>query len=282
MMQVLIGIILCGFALQAWCAEHIIEMASQAKISQTQLIERIKLHDFILLGEVHDEPLHHLRRASVIEALAGLQPVVVAEQLEANQQVHFTGNLLNDVKLAGFDANIWDWPVYLPLFTALETHKVRLIGGNLPITVVRNISKLGASAIPQALNDQISQANLTTTGESQLIADLEAGHCGHLPKQYVPNFIFAQRARDASMLNTMLSMTRTPVILLAGNGHVRKDYGIPTLLPAAVKQVVSIGLLQLDTLTPDQVHTYQQQYDYVWLTGAVHHDDPCAAFKLAH
>lgn len=282
MIQVLICVIFSSIALQAWCAEHIIETATQSTISQTQLIERLQQPALILLGEVHDEPLHHLRRASLIEALAHLNPVVVAEQLEANQHVTYTGQLAQDLMRAGFDQKMWDWALYSPLFSVLEKNKVTLMGGNLSIDAVRGISKQGASAIPEALDEMISQANLTAAGETQLVADLEAGHCGHLPKQYVPNFILAQRARDASMLNTMLDIAHKPVILLAGNGHVRKDYGIPTLLQSSIQTQVSIGFLQLDSLTPDQALAYRQQYDYVWLTGAVNRDDPCATFKMSH
>ncbi|OYY49434.1 MAG: hypothetical protein B7X95_04450 [Methylophilaceae bacterium 17-44-8] len=282
MIQVLICVIFSSIALQAWCAEHIIETATQSTISQTQLIERLQQPALILLGEVHDEPLHHLRRASLIEALAHLNPVVVAEQLEANQHVTYTGQLAQDLMRAGFDQKMWDWALYSPLFSVLEKNKVTLMGGNLSIDAVRGISKQGASAIPEALDEMISQANLTAAGETQLVADLEAGHCGHLPKQYVPNFILAQRARDASMLNTMLDIAHKPVILLAGNGHVRKDYGIPTLLQSSIQTQVSIGFLQLDSLTPDQALAYRQQYDYVWLTGAVNRDDPCAKFKISH
>jgi uncharacterized iron-regulated protein len=282
MIQVLICVIFSSIALQAWCAEHIIETATQSTISQTQLIERLQQPALILLGEVHDEPLHHLRRASLIEALAHLNPVVVAEQLEANQHVTYTGQLAQDLMRAGFDQKMWDWALYSPLFSVLEKNKVTLMGGNLSIDAVRGISKQGASAIPEALDEMISQANLTAAGETQLVADLEAGHCGHLPKQYVPNFILAQRARDASMLNTMLDIAHKPVILLAGNGHVRKDYGIPTLLQSSIQTQVSIGFLQLDSLTPDQALAYRQQYDYVWLTGAVNRDDPCVKFKISH
>ncbi|MDO8962417.1 MAG: ChaN family lipoprotein [Methylophilus sp.] len=282
MIKALIVLIWSGIALPAWSAAQIIETATQASISQTQLITHLKQQDYILLGEVHDEPSHHLRRADLIKALAELQPVVVAEQLEANQLVTYTDNLLDDVSRAGFDAKVWDWALYSPLLMVLEAQKVSLIGGNLPISVVRDISKSGATAVPQTLRDMISQAGLNATGESQLVADLEAGHCGHLPKQYLPNFILAQRARDASMLNAMQNSDHKPVILLAGNGHVRKDYGIPTLIQSTAKQVVTIGFLQVDTLTPEQLQDYQQQFDYLWLTGAVTRDDPCVAFKLPH
>ena len=279
MLKVLLVVVSSCIVSQAWSAEQIIATSSQASISQTQLIEHLKQQDYILLGEVHDEPLHHQRRASVIEALASLQPVVVAEQLEANQPVIYTGHLADDLSRAGYDAQVWDWTIYAPLFSVLETRKITLKGGNLPIAVVRNISRQGASAIPEALNEMIHHASLDTTGQTRLIADLEAGHCGHLSKQHVPNFILAQRARDASMLEAMMDTVHKPVILLAGNGHVRKDYGIPTLLASTDKAFVSIGFLQMDAVTPDELKVYNQQYDYVWLTGAVKRDDPCAAFK---
>jgi uncharacterized iron-regulated protein len=279
MIKAFIIVVASCMALQAWSAEQIIATVSQTSISQAELIEHLKQQDLILLGEVHDAPVHHLHRASLIKALASLQPVVVAEQLEAHKQVRYTGHLLEDISEAGFNAQVWDFTLYSPLFAMIAENNLRLIGGNLPIAQVREISKQGQAAVPPMLSQTIASATLTDEGKAQLTADLEAGHCGHLPKQYVANFILAQRARDASMLNAMLELMHRPVILLAGNGHVRKDYGIPTLLNPQHQKLVSIGFLQIDTLPADAMQAYQQQYDYVWLTGSTDREDPCVAFK---
>lgn len=279
MMRVLVLLMMCCMSWQAICAEYIFNTATQTALQQQQLVEQLKQHSLILLGEVHDEPLHHQRRAELIQAMSGQNPVVVAEQLEAGQQVQYTEHLTEDLAQAGFDAKVWDWELYAPLFSTLATAQITLMGGNLPIASVRQIAKQGEVAVSGALVEKIQAAPLSNEAQATLVADLEAGHCGHLPKSSLPNFMLAQRARDASMLNSMQQVKRTPVILLAGNGHVRKDYGIPTLLPSGQSTSVSVGFLQLDTLTPEAIQAYQAQYDYIWLTGAVEAEDACAAFK---
>lgn len=278
-MRTLLTAIMCCMAWQTVSAEQIYNTATQAGINQQQLVEELKLHALILLGEVHDEPLHHLRRAELIKALSAQNPLVVAEQLEADKQLQYTEHLAEDLAQAGFDAKVWDWEVYAPLFSTLATEQIPLVGGNLPLDTVRQIAKQGEVALPNMLAAKIQAAPLSDAAQATLVSDLEAGHCGHLPKALLPNFILAQRARDASMLNSMQQAKRTPVILLAGNGHVRKDYGIPTLLLSGQPKSISVGFLQLDTLTPEAIQAYQAQYDYVWLTGAVEAEDACAAFK---
>lgn len=278
-MRVLVLMMMCCMSWPAMCAEQIYNTATQASINQQQLVEQLKQHHLILLGEVHDEPLHHLRRAELIKALSAQHPLVVAEQLEAGKQVQYTEHLAENLAQAGFDAKVWDWDVYAPLFSTLATEQISLVGGNLPLDTVRQIAKQGEVALPNVLAAKIQAAPLSEGAQATLVADLEAGHCGHLPKTILPNFILAQRARDAVMLNSMQLAKRTPVILLAGNGHVRKDYGIPTLLPSSQSTSVSIGFLQADSLTPEAIQAYQAQYDYVWLTGAVEAEDACAAFK---
>lgn len=263
---------------QAISAEQIYVTATQAPVSQQQLVEHLKQQSWILLGEVHDEPLHHLRRAELIETLSERNPVVVAEQLEAGKQVVYTEHLTEGLAQAGFDAKIWDWSVYSPLFSTLAAHDIHLMGGNLPLETVRQIAQQGEAALPESLRTKMKDAPLSATGEATLISDLESGHCGHLPKPLLPNFVLAQRARDTSMLSAMQATNHNPVILLAGNGHVRKDYGVPTLLPPDKKKSVSVGFLQLDMLLPEEIKAYQTQYDYIWLTGAVDKADACAAF----
>jgi uncharacterized iron-regulated protein len=279
-MRVLVLMMMCCMSFQAQCVEHIYHTATQTSINQQQLVEQLKQHSLILLGEVHDEPLHHLRRAELIQALSAQHPMVVAEQLETGKQVQYSAHLAEDLAQAGFDAKVWDWDVYAPLFSILATEQIPLVGGNLPLDTVRRIAKQGEVALPDALAARIQAAPLSEGAKLTLEADLENSHCGHLPKAMLPNFILAQRARDASMLNSMQQAKQTPVVLLAGNGHVRKDYGIPTLLSSGQPSAVSVGFLQADTLTPEVIQTYQAQYDYVWLTGAVEAEDACAAFKL--
>lgn len=96
---------------QAISAEQIYVTATQAPVSQQQLVEHLKQQSWILLGEVHDEPLHHLRRAELIETLSERNPVVVAEQLEAGKEVVYTEHLTEGLAQAGKPVEVMAWQI---------------------------------------------------------------------------------------------------------------------------------------------------------------------------
>lgn len=92
----------------------------------------------------------------------------------------------------------------------------------------------------------------------------------------------AQRARDASLALTLLDAGGAPARLIAGNGHVRRDYGVPLLLAARAPgaKVVSVGFVEVAAgATPDP-ESLRGRYDYVWFTPAVEREDPCAGLRM--
>lgn len=89
-----------------------------------------------------------------------------------------------------------------------------------------------------------------------------------MPMQMLPGMRLAQRARDAALLYTVRTSAR-PVVLIAGNGHVRKDYGVPSMM--GNERFVSIGLVE----APVDTTAMYRQFDYLWITDAA----PCARFR---
>ena len=66
----------------AVAAERIVDLGNQREISREALVASLKQGEFILLGELHDNPVHHADRAWLLEKLAAARPVIVAEHLE--------------------------------------------------------------------------------------------------------------------------------------------------------------------------------------------------------
>ena len=95
------------------------------------------------------------------------------------------------------------------------------------------------------------------------------------------SFMFkVQRLRDASL--AYIANKLTPAVVIAGNGHVRRDYGVPQILKKInpSSDVVSIAFLEIDKLfeTTDSVIKKlfkDADTDYIWLTEAVSREDPC-------
>jgi uncharacterized iron-regulated protein len=76
-------------------------------------------------------------------------------------------------------------------------------------------------------------------------------------------------------------------VLIAGAGHVRRDYGVPMYLASKMPdaRVISLAFVEVSRGEPDPpayAMQFQRQtlpFDYVWFTPRVDDQDPCAAFK---
>lgn len=265
----------CGSLSTPAPAERIVEVVSGREITRAELLEALRGADYVLLGELHDNSLHHQRRGELLIALQR-PAAVVAEQLPRGAPLRLTDDLGASLAAGGFAARQWHWPLHEPLFAAVRSAGLPLTGGNLPIDALRRVAREGEAALPPALAAVIAAAPLTDAAQRALDADLERGHCGQLPAARLPSMRLAQRARDASMALALEDAGGRPAVLLAGNGHVRGDYGVPQLLAQRHPQarVVSVAFAEPGAALASV------PYSYVWVTAPAEREDPCAGFKL--
>jgi len=269
----------CAASAPAPGRDEIVETATGRRIERAELLAAIRDSDFVLLGEQHDNPLHHARRGELIEALAapGAPVTVVAEQLPRGVPVVFGADLLASLNAAGFDAQGWSWPLHEPLFAAVARAGLPLTGGNLPRDRVRRVAREGTAALPGEIAALLERAPLDAAGAAALDAELVEGHCGQALGAMLARLREAQRARDASLALALEASGGKPAVLIAGNGHVRLDHGVPTLLAALrpAARIVSVGFGE-----PGEV-ARAGTYRYLWITAApAQRDDPCAGFTL--
>lgn len=257
-----------GFA-----AERILDTRDGRTLSRQELATRLAEHEFILLGELHDNPHHHQARAELLALLKPQVRAVVAEHLEYGHTYTHQGDLEADLRRAGFDAQGWEWPRHRPLYEAIRALDIPLLGGNLPPARARAVVREGLPALPPVLADRLAHHPLAADAERTLDRDLAQGHCGHMPPALLPGMRLAQRARDAAMLDTLASAPGRPAVLVAGNGHVRKDYGLPSLVTDA--RVVSVGFVEEPVLSAQD----WPQFDYLWVTPPAQRDNPCAEMR---
>ena len=104
-----------------------------------------------------------------------------------------------------------------------------------------------------------------------------AAHCDALPSEILPMMVDIQRLRDAELARATaqaLAKTDGPVVVITGNGHARKDWGMPVHLTKARADLLVYSIGQGETgLMPEGV------FDEVTYSPAASRDDPCAAFS---
>lgn len=259
-------------------ADTIIDLRQQKSINQSELIHQLTKSEFILLGELHDNPHHHERRGQIITAVKNQSYAVVAEYLLADRMVTFSGTTLDSLERSGFSPKAWPWKLYQPLFDAIRVSNMRLYGSNLDRSISKQVFSKGS--IPANMDTEYQKSSLDQEAKNALEKDLIDGHCGKLPNQYLDPMFRIQRLTDISMAQVM--MRHAPAILLAGNGHVRKDYGVPQVLRSlqpASKQV-SIGFIEEDRWNSKKMAELIKLYDFIWVTPRIERTDPCATLHF--
>jgi uncharacterized iron-regulated protein len=205
---------------------------------------------------------------------------VVVEYLLAGKEVQFLGSTLESLHAAGFNSKAWSWSIYGPLFEQLRISQRPIVGSNLDRSISKTIFSCANNPIPISLKEDYQKSLLSAPAMAALEQDLIEGHCGKLPSAYLKPMMLVQRLTDISMARVLVE--RSPGILLAGNGHIRNDYGVPQVLKAIAphQSVVNVAFTEDDGLDSKTIANYRDRYDYVWLTKPIERKDPCVDLQF--
>ena len=260
---------------------------------------------FILLGEVHDNPDHHRLQAWAIRTIGAhkRRPAIVLEmfndaQAPALKWFYDESENCCRIVLARdlFKAVVWSksgWPsatIYQPIVEAALSVHARLLPGSLTRADVRAYAKKGTLQLSATRQKQLGlQQPLPTPLAHALKTELKDSHCGMLPERALPAMMRVQRLRDAVMADRLAQALKQSderekhAILVAGNGHVRSDRGVPVVLQriAVGQKVVVVTQAEV---APDQADpaSYapaapagRAATHYIWFTPAAKRTDPC-------
>lgn len=234
-----------------------------------------------LLGEVHDNPNGHTLRLELVMQLISQKqkPVVAMEQFDRENQQALDLALTScqdiDCVLAKVATPGWDWLFYKPYVQLALDKKITLVAANLSNTDVRKVMTQGFSSVYSPLEiDEYKLAQLPMHLLNDQRNSIQEGHCNMLPIQAIDPMVRGQIARDVWMANVVNNVKTQTVILIAGNGHIRKDAG------------VFQWLTRQNKLTT-QVHGYVEQadksdanwYDHVHVIPITEREDPCRVFE---
>jgi uncharacterized iron-regulated protein len=228
----------------------------------------------VLLGEVHDNARQHALRLRAFEGLlaTGARPALAMEQFDRDRQPQID-RLLAATPRPDADAliaaasgrNPWDWRFYRPFVALALQHGLPIIAANVSRDEARQVMRQGlaATGFDASVPDTMLQAHAR---------GIEDSHCGAIDAATARRMALAQVARDQFMARVVESQAPRGVVLLAGNGHVRTDIGVPFWLsPATRARGIAVGLLEDGDSAAN--------YDRVVFTAPQPRPDPCAAMS---
>lgn len=270
---------------------RIYDVRRRTPIAEDELVSRLRDARFVLLGERHDNPDHHMLQARLVNAsLFGRRSGVVAfEMFDFGDQPAIDSHFQKSpMDVSGLEAAVgwkdkgWPaWPMYEEIVQGAVERGARIVAANLPRADVMKAAKTATFAVGDETFD-------VPALPEPLRADLEEemfhAHCEHLPRNMMGMMATAQVARDAAMARQLLRTDRGQgTVLIAGNGHVRVDRGVPWHLQhqGVTGGIVSVAMIEVreswtDAFPSDGDPT---PYDFVWITPAWERGDPCAEFQ---
>ena len=259
-------------------------------------------HGVVMLGEIHDNPLHHRLRSTLLKGAGS----AAFEQIRADQQpgldrfadfnAHAArlGTADDLLRFLDWDKSAWSHMAdYRPLFEAAVAARLPIYAADPARDVMKKAAKEGvAAALPADERTRLGlDQPLGETNDAASLAEIDGSHCGMIPKSAQPNMAQAQRYRDAHMADTLLNAASAhgSAILFAGNGHVRTDRGVPWYIHvrAPDKPVVSVMLIEVeDGKTDPQAYVPRDSdgkpaTDFIIFTprGPDRDKDPCEGMK---
>ncbi len=244
----------------------------------------------VLLGEVHDNAAQHALRAQALRRLlaGGARPALLLEQFDREHQPAIDAALANPAASADpvIEAGApdpvarrgWDWASYRPYLELAIAHRLPVVAANVSRADTRRIVQdgLAAHGFDAAVPADVVAA------QAQALVD---GHCGALDDDQARARVAAQVARDQFMARRLREHAARGAVLFAGNGHVRRDIGVPRWLePALRERSIAIGLVEAAGGRADSAGATagaESPYDLALATPAQGRDDPCAALRRA-
>lgn len=278
-------------------SEKIWDVENKTFVEKQWLLNKVSDYNYILLGETHDNSLHHKYQGLIIGQLGdkGQRLSVAFEMInDDKQELLNKGNVKSSDEL--FDLLQWEktgWPdraLYKPVFDATLNAKYNIYAANLNRKKLSSIIMGGEEALPENVKQQLNENPLSEEAEAKLRTEIVESHCNLLPEHMVPQMMMGQRVKDATMAKSLVSNKNTDgIVLIAGSGHVQK-YGVPIYLKSedADAKAISIAWIEVDSRL-EQPEEYANFYgdedlpfDFVWFTPRIDRPDPCEELKNHH
>lgn len=241
-----------------------------------RIIDQIASKDLVFIGEVHDNPEHHLIQVQILQTMMSYSgPVTIAmESFQTPQQSSLDRYLQGELTESEFLKEVnwtmswgFDYHLYRPLILLAKQHGCKILAINAPHDIVRKVARYGLKS-------------LDTTERNMLAKDIDLNnraHRAYLRKAYEQSahkalkrfdyFYEAQCVREDTMAHNLAEYLREnggKLIVFTGNGHIINKFGIPDRtirrFPVSMVTIMPYPLNENVTI---KIGTA----DYVWLTA---------------
>ncbi len=262
---------------QQFAVDTILSTTTREPVSYDEMLADLAQVQVVFVGEVHTNAAHHDIQARIIQALqdrhsdlsVGMEmfdhrydPVLAqwaAGELDREafiQKTHWY------VRRAGWG---FDFELYAPIFETIRENRIRLVGLNVPGWIPSKISRGGLdNLLPDEralLAETIDTENEAHRAYAENIFNIHPHH-GIATFDY---FYEAQCAWEDTMAQSIVrKMGDAPMVVVIGNGHIIRKFGVPDRVHA--RNQASLRTVYLAAVGSEVDWDYA---DYIWVTPQV-------------
>ncbi len=215
--------------------EGIYNLSEERQITFEELISKIKKHDIIFVGELHDVKEHHQRQLSIIKALneTGEDVAVGVEMLLAEDQPLIDRWLRGEVPDEEFIRLYYErwrmpWSLYSAIFSYAKEEGIPVVGLNIPKEITSQVAREGFSSLTPEQRKRIPASSCPV--DEQYIEFIKKALKVHSTGRDLRYFCEAQKLWDISMAYYIVKFLRMNpkyrMVVITGGGHAWKP-GIP-------------------------------------------------------
>ncbi|MGX2969473.1 ChaN family lipoprotein [Ursidibacter sp. B-7004-1] len=240
----------------------IVDLRTGQTFTPIQWLESVASKQHLLVGEKHDNLTHHQAQYWLVDQLnqKRKQGALLLEMLRVDQQplvdriaMDFAKYRSNLTASLNWQAS-WQWDFYQDIVQHPLEHQYALVATNL---TKDEVSQLLRGAEP--LKGYVSTDKQVKQQLAEIIIQSHQCECD-ASEPHIQKMVEVQQFRDRRMAEKLLK-SHTPNILIAGNHHINRQYGVP-------KHLTDLSPNQKFTtiLLSNKNHTYTQaDSDYVWI-----------------
>lgn len=277
-------------------AGKIWDAGSRAYMNEKALLARINATDVLLLGETHDNPLHHMNQLKLLQARteSGARSALMMEQLNAEEQRELDQALSGSNREEALDkvmelVRFKNGEPYRDLLSYAVNNQMRIIAANVSSKRLQPAIWYGYSSYDEGEIKRLAVEEVWNEERQRyLVNHMGGAHCGELREELRLGLSRSQRLRDAMMADSAIPSIERGVVAIVGRSHARRDIGLPLYFAARAPsaRILSIGFIEVAAgkASPDEYEasaTGELAHDIIWFTPQAERPDPCADFGKA-
>lgn len=259
---------------------QILDLKRGKVLSFDQLIDQIASTEIIFIGEVHDNPEHHLIQVQILQALIDrFSPVTIAmEFFQKSQQPSLDRYQRGELKESEFLKEVnwkggwgFDYLFYRPLMLSARHHGSKILAINAPKDIVKKVAREGLKSLDENERNKLAkEIDLSNKAHRAYLREIYEKH-SHSNLKKFDTFYEAQCVWEDTMAHNLaeyLSQNRKKLVVFTGSGHIVNKFGIPDRtvrrFPASMVTIIPYPL-------DENVSLKKEIADYVWLTADYPH-----------